>query len=256
MKIAKIADVVATILVIAIFFSLVYMAAGVPEGASPSFVSSTSRNATNPTQTRSDDGGVIATVNLQGTVNQLKWKAYVGNVTGVLVLADGNGYSIYEWTLTSTITGDVFATRNNSISWDNISCARNDTISFEDDYLNHSPGASDNINNTFLNNQHTAFLVNSITLSNCPTLYPYVNNTAAASPSASNDFPIILIGANTTVGGNITNGTSGDALIYAVSIQLDKRGYNNISTYDFELVVADSASATGATAYYFYLELD
>ena len=60
-------------------------------------------------------------MNMSSDQQDSKWKAYIGNVSGSLRLSDSNSQSIYEWTFT-TITGEVFATRNQTITWSGVKC--------------------------------------------------------------------------------------------------------------------------------------
>ncbi|MBS3119750.1 hypothetical protein J4475_02910 [Candidatus Woesearchaeota archaeon] len=242
-----------------IMLSVVFQAGATPEGATPTLVSSGTRSAQQATTSRSDAGGQFVYVNLSSTQTQGKWKAYVGNVSGTLVLADGNGYSIYEWALTSTITGEVYATRNNSISWSNVTCASTEPIFREDAFLNQTHTASDSINRTFsLSYNHTATAIGTTTVSNCTTVLPFVNNTAQTN-SPSNIFPEFIIGANDTLGTNSSNQTDANHLVFVVGIAYTSTtisSYNNQSTFDFEMIVPDSSSESGAIPYYFYLEID
>src|SRR3989344_8533797 len=58
-------------------------------------------------------GGYIFTINLTGETQNARWKAFIGNASGVLTLDDSSGNTIYDWTL-STTTGEVYATRQSN----------------------------------------------------------------------------------------------------------------------------------------------
>ncbi|MEA2037225.1 MAG: hypothetical protein U9O94_06955, partial [Nanoarchaeota archaeon] len=62
-------------------------------------------------------GGFIYTVNLDGEAQNSRWKAYVGNITSTFVLDDSDGYTIFDWSLTTAISGEVYASRASSINW-------------------------------------------------------------------------------------------------------------------------------------------
>ena len=80
-----------------------------------------------------------------------RWKAYVGNVTGRLVLDDVNYKSIFDWRVAS-VTGKVYATRNSTVDWSTITCSDRTTVENEDTYMNMSLSNPDTINRTFANN--------------------------------------------------------------------------------------------------------
>ena len=104
-------------------------------------------------------GGYIYTINLDSEEQNSRWKAYVGNVTGSLVLQDADGWSIYNWTL-NTIVGEVYATRNSTtISWGDIRCANRTHIGNEEIALNHTSNPDDNITTTFNTKNHTSFIL-------------------------------------------------------------------------------------------------
>ena len=68
-------------------------------------------------------GGSFTKMILNGTSQTYKWKAYVGNVTGIIQLADAANYSIYDWDIAS-IEGEVYASRKSTtVSWADINCS-------------------------------------------------------------------------------------------------------------------------------------
>src|SRR3989344_4000646 len=124
-----------------------------PEGATVTYVSNTTKNSTTP-GSRNDSKGTITTILLSTTQQNIKWKAYVGNVSGTLVLRDADDYSIYEWAAGGSPDGEVYITRNSTVTWSTIQCANDTSITDEQNTLGHSATASDNINNTFLTRVH------------------------------------------------------------------------------------------------------
>src|SRR3989344_9224311 len=75
-------------------------------------------------------GGSITTIRLNATTQNLRWKAYVGNVTGRLTLDDANDNTIFDWTLTNVV-GEVYATRfSGNINWSGVNCSNSTHISF------------------------------------------------------------------------------------------------------------------------------
>lgn len=186
-------------------------------------------------------GGSFTTLLLNATSQTMKWKAYVGNVTGQLQLQDASDFTIYDWALTS-IPGEVYASRNNSISWSQIQCAQNSTIGSEEVQLNINTLDVDSINRTFSNTTHQAFYVETtlISASSCRAIATYKNN-ARQSPSATADFQEILL-----------DDTS--HLVYATILENDVIGYNN-GRFDFQMIVPEDPTSTTPHTYYFWAEL-
>jgi len=186
-------------------------------------------------------GGSFTTLILSSETQNLKWKAYAGNVTGVLTLDDSGDYSIYQWSITN-MTGEVYASRT-EVEWENISCANSTHIYQEEEEMNHSTTADDSINNTFSNKLHKEFFVGTkkILQSSCPSTFTWVND-AAQVPSIDAPFQEVLL-------------NDGVNLVYTTFIDDDTQGFN-YKSYDFQMIVAENGIASNPnTRYYFYLEL-
>ena len=98
-------------------------------------------------------GGSITTIRLNATTQNLRWKAYVGNVTGSLVLDDAGDNTIFDWSLT-TFVGEIYATRSSStINWSGINCTNSTVLGLENVLLNHT-NPDDNITKTFNSQTH------------------------------------------------------------------------------------------------------
>src|SRR3989338_3598541 len=77
-----------------------------PEGPIISF--NRSENATaKPATAITTAGGTFTTLVLNASSQNFRWKAYVGNITGSLALADSIGYKIYDWNLV-TLGGEIY----------------------------------------------------------------------------------------------------------------------------------------------------
>ena len=187
-------------------------------------------------------GGTITTLVLNATTQNPHWKAYVGNVTGTLVLEDSKNYSIYEWTLT-TIAGEVYVTRDNDIDWSLIECADSTDVSQEETAMNHTSSADDSISNTFTRSTHQSFWTGSVefTQDECGyALITYVNDTAQ---TGTTDFEEILLWDNSS-------------MVYTTILENKTLGFD-IGHYDFQMLVPEKgwAGPVSSTAYYFYVEL-
>src|SRR3989339_232010 len=128
--------------------SLATLVTALPSGPVISYLSNTTI-ASVAANSSMDAKGTITTLELNATQQDYKWKAYVGNVTGNLVLDNANAKSIYDWTL-GTITGEVYATRSSStVNWANVSCVNQSVLDAEETALDIVATAVDSINSTF-----------------------------------------------------------------------------------------------------------
>jgi hypothetical protein len=212
-------------------------------GASIVNVTNSTKTPANP-QYNNGTRGVIHTVNLNSEQQDSKWKAYVGNVTTTFVLDDVNDYSIYQWTITS-FTGQVYITRNESVTWSNVRNATESNKTVEDTNLNHNSASADSINRTFITKIHKTFLVGSNTIAaNSSFATVTWQNDANHQLNESAPFQEVLL-------------SDGRNLIFTAFVENDKVGYRGDgTTYDFQAIVPDDATASNPNVrYYFYTEL-
>ncbi|MEM4711019.1 MAG: hypothetical protein QXL18_03670 [Candidatus Woesearchaeota archaeon] len=195
-----------------------------------------------PAASITTSGGSFTVLLLNATQQTPRWKAYVGNVTGKLVLSDSTSSSIFDWTLAS-VTGEVYATRSNSVDWATINCANYTTIINEDVFMNMSPSNPDTINKTFANKIHKSFYVGNILIQNstCNAVATYINDTSQALTEDAKFQEILLQ-------------DSSGSLIYSTLINQNTTGYNQ-QKYDFQLIVAENEYLSVPTTYYMYVEL-
>jgi hypothetical protein len=234
-----------TVLVILASFSLMMilkMARAEPEGGSVTYISNTSKVASSP-DSRTDNKGTITTILLATIQQNIKWKAYVGNVSGTLVLRDADSYSIYEWPSGGDPDGEVYMTRNTSLDWNSIQCANLTQIANEQTALGHAATAVDNINNTFHYRIHEPFDVGTIHIdqSLCKSTSTWVNATSQVMSTSSLYQEVLLM-------------DSIGKIVYTSLIDQNARGFNNRSNYDFQAIVPDFTTSSIAT-YYFYVEI-
>ena len=243
-----------TLIVVLVSLSFIFITAE-PEGASITYISNTSKNSSNP-DSRQDNKGTITTLVISTVQQNIKWKAYVGNVSGTLVLRDVDDYSIYEWASGGSPDGEVFITMNSSIDWANIECANKTAIQNLQSHLGHGAAAGDNIESTFSNQIHEAIVVgeDTITASTCNSTAMWVNDTAQAMAVDSFYQEVLLMDDEMKV--------IFTALIdQDISSYRDDNAIGNTSTiganltYDFQAIVPDYTGASIAT-YYFYVEID
>src|SRR3989338_2276612 len=209
-------------------------------------------------------GGYIFTMGLTARQQNTRWKAYVGNVTGTLVLDDAQSNTLFQWSLTS-ISGEVYATRaSGSINWTGINCTwrgeggvsmyneSNRSVEERENGLLSHTSRDDNITTTFLNANHSAITVGAriIGKNECFSLQTYINDAAQGftDSDTANFTQVILYDCTNTTNGNV---------VYETKIENDKTGYRSDSTYDFQIALPENGATgfTSSTAYYFYVEL-
>ena len=215
----------------------------VPSGPTITFISNETKGVS-PTRFINTTGGSITTVVLNTTTQDLRWKAYVGNVTGKLTLDDANDNTLFDWTITN-IAGEVYSTRSSeSINWSGINCSNSTHISMEELSLNHS-NRDDNITSTFNSQTHNGFFAGTrqILANTCFSVHTFVNSTRQQSR-----FEEVAL-YDSAIQGN-------GHVVYATPLEQDAYGFDN-STYDFQLIVPENGlpSFSSSTAYYFYVEL-
>jgi len=229
---------IALILFIAIFSSVINALPAGPVIITNSTTNASPRQATQITTA----GGSFTTLVLNATTQTPRWKAYVGNVTGKLALADANNKSIFDWRL-SSVTGEVYATRNTTIDWYSVSCADQTLIANEDAGLNMSSANPDTINKTFVNRVHKRFYVGAVLIQNstCQAIATYINGSAQAATENATFQEVLLK-------------DSSSRLVYSTLISQNTTGFDN-SKYDFQMIVAENEFQETPSTYYMYVEL-
>ena len=198
-------------------------------------------------------GGSVTTLTLNGTTQDVRWKAFVGNITGQLSLDDATGSTIFNWDIT-TVTGEVYATRAAaSINWTYINCSYTNATEQENWLMNHT-NADDNISATFRQQSHSSFFVGTIVIStnSCPSLRTYINDTIQ-----NVDFEeVVLYDGGPNWFFNRSNSTGFKNIVYATIIEQNVKGFDS-ETYDFQMIVPENGAESwqSATGYYFYAEL-
>ena len=229
------------IVVLASFIMVFKMARAEPEGAGVTYVSNTTKNASAP-DFRTDAKGTITTVLLTTVQQNIKWKAYVGNVSGTLVLRDADSFTLYQWPTGGSPDGKVYMTINNTIDWSTIQCANDSQVISLQTALGFLPTAVDNINNTFSNKIHENFDVGVIPIagSSCKSTATWINNSQQTLTPTSLFQEVLLMDLSSRI-------------VFTTLIDQNVKGFNN-KTYDFQALVPDYSTAAVAT-YYFYLEI-
>ncbi len=232
-----------SIFLIIVLLSALSIAYAVPTGPTITVIANETKQSVGGTLLNTS-GGSIATIRLNATTQNTRWKAYVGNVSGSLSLDDAQDNKLFDWSLTQFM-GEVYATRSQqTINWTGINCSNATHISLEEFAINHS-NRDDNITKTFSTQTHREFYAGTrqILANTCFSVHTYVNSTSQAT-----SFEEVVLYDGT----NLTNGK----IIYASPLEQDLYGFDN-STYDFQMIVPENGQAgwQSSTAYYFYVEL-
>ena len=233
------------VMLLAAFAMIASSNALTPDGPSDVTIVSDSTKQDLPSQIVNTTGGSISVVNITGIIQNPRWKAFVGNVTGTFVLSDSADNRIYDWDLIN-ITGKVYATRKtDTVSWPSISCASVGQVATENADMFHTK-PEDNLTATFRDSTHGAFYVGAVSFSENQCGFSL--DTYVESQSQSGLFEEILL-HDQTIGGN-------GGMVYTTILEQDQVGFDG-NTYDFQMIVPEVGSSgwTGSTAYYLYVEI-
>ena len=214
----------------------------VPQGVDVEIINESTRTVSAGYEINTS-GGSITTANITARLQNFRWKAFVGNVSGSFSLDDASGSTIYDWSM-AVIGGQVYATRNEStISWGDIACADVADLEAENLAMNLT-NAYDNITATFsLSTNHDPFSVGGVPIANCDF---YLKTYVSGESQDGTDFFEAVV---------LTDEVSG--LIYSTKIEGGEVGYDG-STFDFQMIVPENPtihSQGSSTAYYLYVEL-
>jgi hypothetical protein len=216
-----------------------------PEGPTSITLVDNETKGTVAAQIMNISGGRIATLNISATIQNTRWKAFVGWVTGSFTLDDSTGSTIYDWSL-STTNGRVYASRKTTaVTWASIRCANITDLELENILMNHS-SQDDNITKTFSaagNANHTAF---------------YAGSTYFAQNACNNT-------VNTYVENATQSGTAffeevalydASYIVYATILEQNQTGFDS-NQYDFQMLAPENGlpGFTGSTAYWLYIEI-
>jgi hypothetical protein len=222
---------------------------GAPEGADSITSISSGRFDSNfsPASHMAQAGNVTQLL-INATTVTRNWQGYYGNVSGRIVLDNGQNASIYSWELFPN--GEVYAANHSSVDWDSIKCVnftsnRSDgwssNITNIESFFNINPSDRDGIdetfNSTYINS--TGFFVGNklIDTSNkCPLAHTFVSGNYQEE-----DFEELLL-------------TDNVSLIFASILEIDSVGFDS-RKWDFQMLVAEDGDNPAPTNYYFFVEV-
>jgi hypothetical protein len=182
--------------------------------------------------------GNVTQLSINGTAITTSWQGFYGNVTGTLILGDANGDQFYTWGNMSSPSGEVYASRSNSVTWATINCSTAANITVEETYLGQAAADPDSVTNTYTLTTHPDFFVGSANVSGC---YSTKANNATGE-QGTGFWQVLLNDETSTVYTTILDNTP-------------ETGFNNLP-WDFQLLVGENGKNNEvATPYYFYVEL-
>jgi hypothetical protein len=222
--------------------AIVYVFA-VPSGPETLNQVTTSRYSTSDAKNLSAQAGNVSEVNFNATSITQTWQGYFGNITGQVVLGNGNNQTLYNWNLASP-KGEIYATSVASVpAWTNIRCTNDTEITTEDTTLgaNESRDA-DSVNNTFATKAHDPFYVGTVSIPQNDCYSVHLNNDTGAQ---STYFSQVLLSDDAS-----------NPVIYTALIEDNVIGFDG-ATHDFQMIVGENGHGNSAsTLYYFYVELE
>ena len=253
------------ILVLAVLINVSLVVAVEPFGANV-LQNSSERAISDPATGIPAIAGNVTELTISGFSTTQSWQGYFGNVSGTIQLADSGDNIMYNWSLASP-KGEIYASTNNSIVWNNVQCFNFDADGTYSNLGAEVPGATnlhgtnltilenmfgipsdsvDGVNETFtlLGAGHNTFYTNNIQFSagQCRNTQIYTNS----GKGEANKFEEVLLYEPTT-----------SSVIFTSLLNQDILGFDN-KPHDFEMLVLENGHGidTATTTYYFYVELE
>jgi hypothetical protein len=240
-------------LAITVTYAAMVAAQNVPIGAENVTIiqTETSNTSLYPPQTVTAEAGNVTELYISGVTQTKAWQGYYGNVTGTIILEDGQGNRFYDWNAAEP-KGEIYASVNNTISWLTVGCAPTQLnasgyLDTWNQFYGMQANDYDQINYTYNASDHPTFWVGYSTMTGCPTTYTFVNNVRQSA-----DFPGVLLSSD-------NNGT----LIYTAVLENktpnERSGITGFDgeNHDFQLLVGENGHLGdhALTTYYFWVEL-
>jgi hypothetical protein len=238
-----------------------------PDGASGTYVRSSTTNTTHAPSSNGALAGNVTEIGINGQTATQSWQGYFGNVTGTIHLTDSSNNVFYNWTV-SIPEGEVLASINSSIAWTNIQCFNFTALGTYNSPAGETPGAT-NLNGTNMSILEADY---NITWDDVDG----VNETFLLKGAATHDQFFIAsrqfdigecqntrIYSNAGLGENdkfeeaILYEPTSSSVIFATLIDNDVLGFDT-KAHDFEMLVLENGHGTdvSTTTYYFFVELN
>ena len=184
--------------------------------------------------------GNVTQLQLNSTGVTRAWQGFYGNITGQLILADSAGNNFYDWNV-STPSGQVFASRTDTILWSGVDCISAPSILAEETALGKDANDPDSVTNTFADTNHPSFFIGSSEIESCASTQAY-----GSGGTQNNEFWQVLLE------------DASENTIYATIIEeAAVNGFNDLP-WHFQLLVGENGQPgnEAPTSYFFYVELN
>ena len=197
--------------------------AAIPAGGTVDLGVSSSANSSSIEQANTTAGNVTV-VNLTSVAITTRWSAFFGNLSGEILLGDGDGNSLFKWTLSNMTDSVVYAANNTIDNWSTLVAAN---VSDMPSYLQTS--TTDNYTNTFVNNEVHSF-------ANLPIDAEYATTWQNGAQGSLKTYAL----------------KTDNARVFAAVAIDDADSFRAGETVDYQLLLPANALVT----YNFYLELN
>ncbi len=241
---SKIRWSIGTTLVLSFIVSI-YSVAAAPVGLNNSVeqISSSRWDDSNEAYIIEAQAGNVTELNINTNWTTRTWQGYYGNITGRILLGNTAGNALYDWSVANP-TGQVYATRINSLTWANVRCANNTEIAGEETSLGLQSTDNDGVDETFKTPSHSAFMItvgNTINANTCNSTNLY----NATGQSQAGLFEEVLL-----------SNAAGE-IIYTSLLNNSANGFDN-RPHDFQMIVGENGHAGDATTttYYFWAQIN
>ncbi|MBR9690613.1 hypothetical protein GOV08_02920 [Candidatus Woesearchaeota archaeon] len=215
--------------------------------------------------------GNITEINLTAWTVTRTWQGYYGQVSGTIILADANNYTMYDWRNTNP-DGRVYAARVNNVDWSTIACAAQSELDTDEAQFTGTNDTNrdgeyplDRPNATFVSfdltggastarsANYSTFWIGSVQIDNNSCLSTSMHNSTATSMTDQN------------VGNDpdrfreliLADGSGTGDIVYTAILEDDYTGFDGVA-HDFQMIVGEDGHGTNTatSTYYFYVELE
>ncbi|GBE20083.1 hypothetical protein BMS3Abin17_00817 [archaeon BMS3Abin17] len=217
--------------------------------------------------TMNAQAGNVTELNIFGYSVTQTWQGYFGNITGTIQLADSGDNVLYNWSLADP-QGEIYASTNGSITWDNIQCFN---FTADGSYTGESGnGGTTSLYGTNLTTLESQFNIASgdvdgvdetFTLSGAGThdlFYTANQEFSEGECRSTRIYGDTGAGVNDEFEEVLLYEPATSSVIFTSLIEPGNMlGFDN-KDYDFEMLVLEDGRGTdtSVTPYYFFVELE
>jgi hypothetical protein len=233
--------ILAAIIVSAVFaMAMPAIVRALPQGATDDAGPTSTKSLTSAGSNISK-GGYVTEINFSTEQRTAKWQGYYGNVTGSIVLEDGDDHEMFNWTWYASKGGEVIATTNDSIPpWESLAATAIDGSDMDTigSLWGWESTQSDDARHTF-EDHDTSVVIAGISIGT-------TNGTDSLGAGNAGDFKEVVLTDGATA-------IKKDFLFVAI-INDDAIAFDGTAK-DFEMLVPVGDTPASTEQYYFYVEL-